>query len=107
MPEATPTPHVAGTVLQTPVQQRQVARGRDAADNRQAHGARQMQRAVEQTDTSIETSDSDTRVNADSSGLAGQGRHLPTDDQPAPEPPDDDDGITTDEQGHVHLDIQA
>ena len=89
---------------------RDVASSRDAdAANRTDAGNRRT-KAIEQAGSAVDTEDGDTQVFSESEGAGSQGR-APEDDQASDQPddqtPGDPPGVTRDDQGHLHLDLEA
>jgi len=103
-------PNIANSAAQAGYVQAEAARARDAAQAGAAQSARRTAQSIDEADTTISTDDNDTQVYADSDGSGGTGREsgeepgqAPTSDQQ----PDHGDGIAHDENGDLHLDIQA
>ncbi len=89
---------------------RDVASSRDAdAANRTDAGNRRT-KAIEQAGSAVDTEDGDTQVFSESEGTGSQGRALEGDetpDQPDDQAPGEPPGLTRDNDGHVHLDLEA
>lgn len=101
-------PNVAGSVLQAPLAQQQAADVRRVADDSRENASQSQVRSVEQQDTTVSAGDEDVRVGPDAGGTGGQGRSFREEPGAAPEKPDDaDEGITVDESGQMHLDLEA
>ena len=102
---------VAGSALQAGTQARQVAGVRDSERTGQAHAAKDTARAADEAGSTVETTDNDTAVFADAEGTGSKGRSL--EEEPLEETPSearqdhDDDGVTTSDDGQMHLDIEA
>jgi hypothetical protein len=104
-------PHLIGSVLQSPLAQRQQARVDEADAHRAAAASRELAARDAAADTQVETADADARIHADSGGQGGgQGRAFedledqldgPSADVP---PAADDEG---EPEGEGRLDITA
>jgi hypothetical protein len=105
---STVPPNIVGPILQTIVQQQQSAQTDDAE---KARGTEQSQRMAQRSDRAEHTvsdTDSDTAVDADAGQGGGQGRAFSEQpDQQSPETQGPEDGVTHDEEGRPHIDIQA
>ena len=101
---------IASSAAQSPVQARETVKEQSARRAGQAHAAGRHVRTVDESGVIVETSDSDTRVFTDAEGSGSQGRetedHKPDDAAPdgSKQPAG---GITTDDQGRQHLDLDA
>lgn len=88
---------------------REVSREREAHGAGQAQAATRQLKTVDDAGTTVETTDADSRVFADAEGQGGQGRAFG--DQTQTERGADSEaggtGITTDEQGQMHIDLSA
>ncbi len=102
--------HIAGSSAQAGYQAREVAAGRDADRAGQAAATRRQVKAVDETDTTVETTDSDTAVFGDSEGAGSQGRAFEeaaaTEEQEAAEESVPE-GMIRGEDGELHLDLEA
>jgi hypothetical protein len=100
---------IAASAAQAGLQAREVTKDREAQRLGQAHAAARQVKTAHDADTTVETTDADTAVFADAEGQGGQGREL--DGQPPADPDDVSSagrtGITTDETGRQHVDLQA
>ena len=90
-------PGALGPILQTDLVQRQVSQVRDGERTARANADRQQNFAITETDTTVETTDTDTRVHTDAEGGGSQGRAFsqPEENQQPQEeaPPPQPDGI--------------
>jgi hypothetical protein len=86
--------------------QRQVSSVRDNERAQQASADRQQTNAIDEKDTTVETTDDDTRIHPDAEGTGSQGRPFsnPEDQQPDEEEPRDPD--SGDDEGR-HIDLTA
>ena len=93
---------------------------RDALRAAEAETARRQVRSLAEADDSVETTDADTQIFADAEGTGGQGRAFEETGQPAsPEGDSESDGegdragsvapsgITHDDDGRQHVDLEA
>lgn len=98
-----------GPFIQTTQQSADAARVRDAAVNRADAASRETARINDAHDNTVETADDSTGVDNESEGKGSQGR--PFSETPADTDESDgatvDDGITIDESGRPHLDLEA
>jgi len=67
-------PNIAGSVLQSHLTQRQVSTVRETERSQQHHAERQNVDAIDEKDSTVETSDDDTRVDTDAEGGGSMGR---------------------------------
>jgi len=102
-------PDSIASALQSALQQGRANQIRASDDRRQADITQAIARAAEQRENQIEDTDADTRVHSDGSGGGGQGRPFSESEgqsasaQEQGETP----GITTDENGQMHVDLTA
>lgn len=104
-------PDIIGSAAQAGYQQADAARARDASRAEQNHAASRGVKATDDAENTIETSDSDTAVFADSEGLGGQGRSTEeesTETQHGDEDAHEEQEAAANNQDDPdHLDIQA
>lgn len=103
-------PNIVGSSLQAGFQQAEAARARDAQRAGQTYAARTNAKAIDDAGNTIETNDEDTQVYEDSQGTGGQGRETEEESQEshsAEEKTSVKNGITTDDDGELHVDLQA
>ncbi len=100
---------IAGSALQAGFQARNVAKTRDAERVGQANAADNRVKAADEAGSTVETSDSDTAVYADAEGTGSKGRAWEEElvDEEKAEEEDAAKGISTDDDGQMHLDIEA
>jgi len=99
---------IASSAAGAPLQSRQAARAKDARRAGQALAVDRQVKSVDEADTTVDTDDADTQVFGDAEGGGGSGRELPdntTDDEAKNQPPNP--GITIDDTGQTHLDLEA
>jgi len=97
---------IVGPIMQSPSQASDVAKTEDAARNRQSGTTAEQAKVREVTENAIGTADEDMEVNSDSMGAGSRGRAF-RDTADEAEEPSDDTGVTKDEEGRYHLDIEA
>jgi len=103
-------PNIVGPILQSALQQRQIARERDGDANRQIEAARVGASVAERTQLEVEATDDDTRVHADGGGQGSQGRPFRGEQEveaASAEQEETTPGLHTDERGQIHLALQA
>ncbi len=100
---------IASSAAQTSSQAREVAKVRDARRAGQANAADRHIKAVDEAGSTVDTEDADTQVFADAEGSGSQGRPFDEGQTPEQEPTGDNasDGITRDDDGQLHLDLEA
>ena len=99
---------IASSAAQAGYQAREVGKERGARGAAQAHAANHQIKAVDESGSTVETEDADTRVFTDAEGGGSQGRAF-EEEHPESETPADspDKGITRDQDGQLHLDLEA
>lgn len=103
-------PHLPGTILQTTQVQQQASDIQKAERDAKKNAFRAEIRKVEQRDSTVSADDEDISVNSDGGGTGGQGRAFgEANEEAAAEGDDDlkDAGITVDDSGQFHLDLEA
>ncbi len=102
-------PSSLGSLAQAGVRANQAADERDSDQNRQVDAARNVRAAADERATSVSDADEETGVEDGSTGVGGQGRAFGDGDaeKQQEQTPSDENGIRRDEDGNVHLDIQA
>lgn len=100
--------HIAASGAQAGMTAQQVARGRDAARADATRAGADPNRAVDKADEVIATDDKDTEVYSDAEGTGSQGREpdVQSEEQQAADGPPPQ-GISRDDDGQLHLDIEA
>ncbi|UCG34298.1 MAG: hypothetical protein JSU68_06595 [Phycisphaerales bacterium] len=100
-------PPAIGSAIQTAQSQRQATDAARVDEARQAHAQRTQVARNEEMDSTVETTDAEMQVNTDGGGLGSQGREA----QPGSEGEDaveeEQSGITRDENGQIHLDLEV
>ncbi len=100
---------LASSAAQAGFQAREVGKARAARAAGQAQAAVRQAKSADELEVTVEISDENTKVSADAEGSGSQGR---SEEETASEqgPPDADvssPGLTTDEDGRQHLDLQV
>ena len=99
---------IASSAAQAGHQARNVARGRDAPRAGQAIAAKDQAQASAESDATVDTTDNDNQVYSDAEGAGSEGR---TFDEGGAKTDGDaestDKGITTDDDGRQHVDLEA
>ena len=100
---------IASSAAQSGIQTREATRDREARQATQANAADRRAHAVNQADTTVETTDNDTQVFTDAEGAGSQGRNFEEENTPPDEDSTEsrDGGIIQDDQGNLHLDLEA
>ena len=101
--------NLASSAAQSGVQSREIARGREATRANTSAAADRQVKAVDEAGSTVDTEDADNRVFADSEGGGSQGRSFEEGKSAQSEESKDacNNGITTDDQGRLHLDLEA
>ena len=99
---------IASSAAQAGYQAREVGKERGARGAAQAHAANHQIKALDESGSTVETEDADTQVFTDAEGGGSQGRAF-EEEQPESEDPGTtpDRGVTRDEDGRLHLDLEA
>lgn len=87
----------------------QVDSARAAERAGKAHATERQVRSLDEVEDTVETTDDDTKVFADAEGTGSQGRELDEhgEDEQGDAPTSPQGGITTDEDGQQHLDLEV
>lgn len=102
-------PNLVGPILQAPLQQERLAQARDAEQTQQSEKSRQLAARADQAEHAVEDTDADTVVHTDAGGTGSQGRAFgEASEEARPEQElQKADQVTRDEQGQIHIDLQA
>lgn len=102
-------PHLPGSFLQATAQARQAQGHLDNDDNQRAGATRSGQAAADQKASAVSDADLETGVDdQNSAGVGGQGRSFSDTDADEPQPdPTDPEGVRRDDDGNLHVDLQA
>lgn len=100
---------IAGSALQAGFQARNVSRVRDADRTGQAQAAKNSAQAIDESGSTIETGDNDAQIYADAEGTGSKGRVFEEEvlEESAEDEQADQEGLSTTDDGQVHLDIEA
>ena len=100
---------IASSAAQAGYQARAVEGERAARRTSRRSATERQIKAVDEADTTVETDDADSRVYTNAEGSGSQGRPFDDSATETDEPETDapQDGIVTDDDGHMHLDVQA
>jgi len=103
-----PSP-IASSAAGAPLQARDVIEAGEARRAGQHNAVRRQGQTVTEAEATVETTDADARVFSDSEGTGSQGREFGDQDSPPNEPTEKKNppGISTDEDGQLHLDLEA
>ena len=100
---------IASSAAQSGYQSREVAKERGAARAGQAHTVNRQVRAADEAGSSVDTTDADARVFADTEGQGSLGRQTEAETNVEGEDTatTETDGIIRDDDGQLHLDLEA
>jgi len=100
-------PDIPSSAAQAGFQARETAKQRDAGRAGQAEAASRQVRAVDETGETVDTADADVAIFTDAEGTGSQGRNFQ--EEKAETEPDEPthNGITTDKDGELHVDLEA
>ena len=100
---------IPASAAQAGYQAREVGRARDARSAANANASNRRARAVDEADTTVDTEDTDNQVFADAEGPGGQGRPFEEGNPPDAHDPMEESktGITKDDDGWLHVDLDA
>jgi hypothetical protein len=103
-------PNLAGSILHASNVQQQAGDARRAEDEAKENAFRAQIRDAKQREGTVTAEDDDTRVDPDSGGTGGQGRAFSEGGEEATaenQAAEDTNGITVDEAGRLHVDLEA
>ena len=99
---------IASSVAPATFQAKEVSKDRAARHAGQAHATERQVKSVDEAGSTVETTDSDVAVFSDAEGAGSQGREG---EKPEPESPEQQQdatkGITRDDDGQIHVDLEA
>ena len=100
---------IASSAAQAGYQAREVGQARGARHAASTNAVDRQVKAVDEADTTVDTDDPDARVFADAEGSGSMGRPFEEETTSDPETPSKESskGITEDEDGQLHLDLEA
>jgi hypothetical protein len=103
-------PDIPSSAAQAGFQARETAKERDARRAGEAETAKRQVKTVDESGATVDTADADIAIFADAEGTGSQGRAF----QEQEEAPEEDvqkrrkgDGITKDDDGQLHVDLEA
>jgi hypothetical protein len=100
---------VGASAAQAGYQAREAAKAKDAAGAGRANAKDRQVKALDEASSTVETEDGDTQIYTDAEGSGGQGRPFEeqgTGEQGAADEKESD-GVTRDDDGQLHLDIEV
>ena len=100
---------IASSAAQAGFKAREVAHGRNARGAAQANATERQTKSIDEAGNTVDTEDADTQVFADAEGSGGQGRSFEEANLPETEDVSESaaEGIVRDDDGRVHLDLEA
>lgn len=99
--------HITSSAAQSQIQARESTKEREAQQANQAHATKREVKAIDDTAAIVETDDADNRVFTDSEGQGGQGKPFDDKEEDRPESTEKTEGIRKDDDGTLHVDIEA
>ena len=100
-------PDFVGPILQAGVRASQVAGERDSEDNQKVETRRTTQAAADQKATTVSDADEESGVQDSYTSVGGEGRAFGDGEQEADGQDPSGTGLKEDDDGELHLDIQA
>ena len=102
-------PNLVGPILQAGTTQRQAARALENEREQQSNAAAAGSKARDRATEAIGEADNEARVHSESEGGGSQGREFTENnaDQTAEDAKGDDQGIRRDDEGQLHVDLEA
>ena len=102
-------PNVVGPILQAGTTQKQASRALENEREQQSNAVLAGSKMREQAAETVGEADNDARVHTDAEGAGSQGRH--SGEEQADDKPDEDQapghGIHRDDEGQLHVDLEA
>ncbi len=100
-------PNMVGPILQSSLTARQVSNARSGEEAQRTSADRKQTAAIDERDTTVETTDNDTQVHTDAEGLGSQGRAFSRPEDVDPEAENDDQPAADDQDAGRHIDFEA
>ncbi len=100
-------PELPSSAAQSGVQAREIAKEREARRAGQADAATRQVKTVDEAGSTVETTDNDVAVFSDAEGSGSQGRAFEEGAPPEAAGEDAGTGITQDDDGQLHVDLEA
>ncbi len=98
---------IASSAAQVGYKAREVGTGRAANTAAAANSAERQVKAIDASDTTVETDDADVQIFNDAEGAGSQGRAPDAETESDPEVVEDSKGVTEGDDGRLHLDLEA
>ena len=98
---------IASSAAQAGFKARQVGTEREARRAGQAQSADRQVKSIDESGNTVETEDGDAQVFTDAEGMGSQGRSMEQETPAESQEPKPDDGITSDPDGQLHVDLEA
>lgn len=99
---------IPASAAQAGFQAREVGKEREAHRAGNADAGNRQVKSLDEADATVETTDNDTRVFTDAEGGGSLGRQLEEENaEEDTEPAGDENGITRDDDGRLHVDLEA
>ncbi|UCE60317.1 MAG: hypothetical protein JSU63_00935 [Phycisphaerales bacterium] len=99
---------IASSAAQSGIQAREIANARNATRANTANAVNRQIQAADEAESTVDTEDADTQIHTDAEGTGSQGRAYEeggTGQEEAEAQAED--GVTLDEDGRMHLDLEA
>lgn len=100
-------PPFINSAIQATQGERQATDAKNVEEVRAAHAQRKQVARNEEMDSTVETTEADMQVNTDGGGAGSQGRHYQPGGEEEEGNQQEQSGITQDENGQLHLDLEA
>ena len=100
-------PDFVGPILQAGVRANQVAGERESEENQKVETRRTTQAAADQRATTVSDADEESGVQDSYTSVGGEGRSFGDGEQEPDDQDTSDTDLSEDEDGNLHLDIQA
>lgn len=100
---------IPASAAQAGFQSNQVAKEREARRAGAAHATDRQIKAVDEAGAVVDTEDADVAIFADTEGEGSQGRETPEESEPeaSEDSASSQSGITKDDEGQFHVDLEA
>ncbi|MDM8005661.1 MAG: hypothetical protein QUV05_05860 [Phycisphaerae bacterium] len=96
-------PNIVGSVLQSHVAQHQVSTLRETEESQRDNASRRQASAVDEKDTTVGTTDTDTQIHSDAEGTGSQGRAFTSVEEEEEQGTDESDSSQRDEGRNIDL----
>ncbi len=98
---------IGASAAQAGYQAREVAKARDAARASGTNAANRQVNSIDEASDTVDTSDDNTQVYADAEGAGSMGKQHEETEEDKKTEQEAEDGIVRDDQGQLHLDLEA